>query len=253
MLSESQLQSFHEQGYLKIPQFIDGQTLARLQMETEALHEEMAQLAIEEDRVGPNSNLKNGAGIAWEEDLEAGKLRIRQLINSECVCPSIAEILESESMLSVIRQLSGEQDIIKFNSKLLMQPARDGSFTPWHQEWGYWQSYRKDPSQINCMLSIDPATLENGCVRFVAGSHKAGSIEHGTVPSASFSIGLEGDIDAYDATPVETEAGDAVFFGSLIIHGSAPNKSNQERRANTFAYDKANNTLDEENEEPLLK
>ena len=102
------------------------------------------------------------------------------------------------------------------------------------------------------MLSIDGADLENGCVRFVDGSHTQGAIDHKRFESASFGIGLDGDIESYTATPVETAAGDAVFFGSLVIHGSAPNPSNRNRRANTFAFDRAGNHLDESVEEVLL-
>ncbi|HEV8248184.1 MAG TPA: phytanoyl-CoA dioxygenase family protein, partial [Polyangiaceae bacterium] len=52
---------------------------------------------------------------------------------------------------------------------------------------------------------------------------------------------LEGGLDAYDATLLEMNPGDAVFFGPLVIHGSGPNLSARDRRANTFAYDKPNN------------
>ena len=73
------------------------------------------------------------------------------------------------------------------------------------------------------------------------GSHKQGLVEHTNFKSNSFSIGLEGDIDAYDGTLVEMQPGDCVFFGSLVIHGSAPNKSGNDRRANTMAFDKPGN------------
>ena len=93
------------------------------------------------------------------------------------------------------------------------------------------------------MLSIDAADLDNGCIRFVEGSHLRGAVDHARLDSVSFSIGLEGDIDRFPSTPVETAAGDAVFFGSLVIHGSAPNASGRNRRANTFAFDRAGNRI----------
>ncbi len=39
------------------------------------------------------------------------------------------------------------------------------------------------------------------------------------------------------------EPGDAVFFGPLVIHGSGPNRSTRDRRANTFAFDRPANQL----------
>ena len=82
----------------------------------------------------------------------------------------------------------------------MMKAAQDRTFTPWRQDWGYWRQHSKEPSQINCMPAIDPNTEENGAIRFVNGSHLEGAIDHKNFKSASFSIGLEGDIDAFDAT-----------------------------------------------------
>ncbi len=228
-LSRSQLDSFHERGYLVVRQLIDAPTLCRLRDEVDALHERMA-------RETPAD-----VHVSWEENIEPGRaLRIRQLMNSERVCPTIDAILQSDAMLDIIAQLIGP-DLVLYHSKLMMKAAHDGSFTPWHQDWGYWQYASIEPSQVNCMLSIDAADLANGCIRFVEGSHRQGAVEHGRNQSKSFNIGLDGDLDAYDATPVETEPGDAVFFGCLVIHGSGPNTSDRDRRANTFAFDRPNN------------
>ena len=67
------------------------------------------------------------------------------------------------------------------------------------------------------MLAIDPMTIANGCVRFVDGSHIAGPQPHVHVDSASFSLAIDGSPTAFpEATPVECEPGDAVFFGPLV-------------------------------------
>ena len=44
-----------------------------------------------------------------------------------------------------------------------------------------------------------------------------------------------------DAVAVEMEPGDGVFFNALIIHGSAPNNSVNDRLMNTFAYNVTGN------------
>ena len=67
------------------------------------------------------------------------------------------------------------------------------------------------------MLAIDPMTIANGCVRFVDGSHTGGPQPHVHVDSASFSLAIDGSPTAFpEATPVECEPGDAVFFGPLV-------------------------------------
>jgi ectoine hydroxylase-related dioxygenase (phytanoyl-CoA dioxygenase family) len=44
-----------------------------------------------------------------------------------------------------------------------------------------------------------------------------------------------------DAVLVPMKAGDAVFFGPLVVHGSDANKSPRHRRAVTIAYDVTGN------------
>ena len=241
VLTELQLEQFRTRGFLHLARFIAPEEVTALARETDDLHEQMASQAVAEGLTGHSARLNNGAHVSWEEHGDVR--RIRQLMHSELVSPTIDRILHSEKMLAVVRQLIGSPDIIKYHSKLLMKAAHDGSLTPWHQDWGYWRSQSEQPTQVNCMLSIDAADLSNGCIRFVEGSHLQGTVDHARLDSASFGIGLEGDIDRFPATPVETTAGDAVFFGSLVIHGSAPNASRRNRRANTFAFDRAGNRI----------
>ncbi len=228
-LTSAELGFYREHGYLlKHALFGPGDTGA-LAGEIEALHEKMA------------GQTPSTVGVSWEQDVGPGKApRIRQLMNSEKVSPIIDAMSRSAEILDVIAALLGP-DIYLFHSKLMMKAAHDGSFTPWHQDWGYWQHESHEPSHVNCMLFIDRADSENGAIRFVDGSHLRGAAAHRDLASDSFRLGLEGGLDAYPATLLEMDPGDAVFFGPLIIHGSGPNLSARDRRANTFAYDRPNN------------
>jgi ectoine hydroxylase-related dioxygenase (phytanoyl-CoA dioxygenase family) len=228
-LSSSELAFYRERGYLLKRGLFDPDRAAQLAREIEALHERMHR------QTPPNVH------VSWEENLGAGKPpRIRQLMHSERVSPIIDTMSRSAEILDVMQTLIGP-DIYLFHSKLMMKAAHDGSFTPWHQDWGYWQHESLEPSHVNCMLFIDRANQENGSIRFVEGSHLSGAAVHKDFASDSFRLGLDGGLDAYQATVLEMEPGDAVFFGPLVIHGSGPNLSARDRRANTFAYDKPNN------------
>jgi ectoine hydroxylase-related dioxygenase (phytanoyl-CoA dioxygenase family) len=228
-LSGPEVAFYRERGYLLKRGLFGASLTGELSREIEALHERMTHDA------------PRGIHLSWEQHLANGKPpRIRQLMHSEKVSPIIDAMSRSREMLDIIQALIGP-DIYLFHSKLMMKAAHDGSFTPWHQDWGYWQHESLEPSHVNCMLFIDRADAENGSIRFVEGSHLAGATLHRNFASDSFSLGLEGGLDAYDATLVEMDPGDAVFFGPLVIHGSGPNLSARDRRANTFAFDKPNN------------
>jgi ectoine hydroxylase-related dioxygenase (phytanoyl-CoA dioxygenase family) len=122
-----------------------------------------------------------------------------------------------------------------------MKAARDGTTTPWHQDYSYWIREDNRPVQLNCMLQIDDSTLENGCIQMVPGSHRQGLLEHAQEGKV-FSRFLPGYFQPReDAVPVPMRAGSAIFFGPLIIHGSDANRSDQDRRAVTIAYNVTHN------------
>jgi len=228
-LTPEQISFFLDKGYIVQPGLFPLELIRKLGAEIDGLHEKMA------------ANATKPVHVSWEDGQPADRpKRIRQLMHSEKVSPILDAMSRSDAMLDIIEQLIGP-GIYLFHSKLMMKAARDGTFTPWHQDWGYWQHHTKRPSQVNCMLAIDPNVKANGALRFVEGSHKAGPIDHKTFVSASFNIGLEGDIDSKESTMVELQPGDAVFFGPLVVHGSAANTSDFDRRANTFAFDVPDN------------
>jgi len=235
-LSKDELAQFHEKGFIVRRHLFDPGLIADLAGQIDGLHEQMARHAPPE------------VHVAWEDAQAPGRpRRIRQLMHSDQASPLIDQITRSDEVLSVMEQVIGP-DVYLFHSKLLMKAARDGTFTPWHQDWGYWRHGFREPSQVNCMLAIDPATEQNGAIRFVPGSHKQGPIDHRKIQSSSFSTALEGDLDAFESELIEMDPGDAVFFGPLVIHGSGPNQSDRDRRANTMAFDRPQNHLDPEKE-----
>ena len=229
-LSAADLARYHADGWVVVRGMYDRARMAALAAEVEGLHERMA------------ANAPDTVHLSWE-DLPPGRpQRIRQLMHSEQVSPILDAMSRSNEMLDVLEQLVGP-DLMLFHSKLMMKAALDGTFTPWHQDWGYWQHESKQPTHVNCMLAIDAADEENGALRFVNGSHLKGPVSHELFASSSFNRGLSGDLDAFPNEMVAMEPGDAVFFGPLVIHGSGPNRSTRDRRANTFAFDRPGNQL----------
>jgi phytanoyl-CoA hydroxylase len=232
-LDAAQLEHFHSRGWVVVRGLADAAAVARLEQECDGLHERMAE---------PDAEQRHRVGVSWEEPNDSGRpRRVRQLMNSQFVCPTIDALSRSEAMLAIMRQLIGP-DVYLFHSKLMMKAAREGSFTPWHQDFQYWQFESQLPTQVNCMLYIDGADHENGCLRMVDGTNRTGLLPIHRIASTSFSIGLQGGLDAWANTAIPVQPGDAIIFGSYVIHGSGPNTSDRHRRANTFAFDRPGNT-----------
>lgn len=226
-LSADELAHFHERGWVLRRGLVDRTRIAAIAAEIDGLHQRMDGIAA-----------PAGVTVSWEDAL--APRRIRQLMGSELVSAQIDAVSRSEAVLAVMRQLIGP-DVHLYHSKLMMKAAADGTFTPWHQDYQYWVRESLRPTQVNCMLSIDASDEANGALRMVDGSHKLGLLAPTRIASSSFSIGLAGDLSAWPATLIETRPGDAVFFGAYVVHGSGPNASPRDRRANTFAFDAPGN------------
>lgn len=228
-LTTEELAHLYQHGWVLKKNLFNATRIAELGREIDGLHESCAQ--------GESLN----AYVSWEEHLDASKpKRIRQLMGSEVVSPAIEAISHSPEMLAIMRQVIGP-DVYLFHSKLMMKAAKDGSFTPWHQDFQYWQFESKLPTQVNCMLFVDGSDEENGCLRMVNGSQQKGLLPIHHLQSSSFNIGLQGELNDFPATQIPTAPGDAIIFGSYVIHGSGPNSSDRHRRANTFAFDRPGN------------
>lgn len=130
----------------------------------------------------------------------------------------------NERFLSVVERIIGP-DIILHHSKLFQKPSENGSPFPMHQDWPYFPTV--NDSMIAGIIHVSDATDEMGCLRVYPGSHRLGRVE-----------GADGRrqndvLDRYpieNATIVEAEAGDVVFFHYFTLHGSMPNRSSATRK-----------------------
>ncbi len=229
MLTPDEKQFYDENGYILKQGLVSFEEIEKIREEINDIHNRMAKQPIE------------GVEVSWEEfDDPNTPPRIKQLMRSDLVSPTLNKILRSDAMLDILEQLIGP-DISLFHTKLLPKDAKDGTAIPWHQDYAYWNQDDNRPLMVNCQLAIDATTRENGCIQFVSGSHKWGLQEH-EWGQQKFRLFLPGHYyERDDAVTVEMEAGDGVFFNALIIHGSAANTSTRSRRMNTFAYNVTGN------------
>ena len=132
----------------------------------------------------------------------------------------------------------GEEPIALFTEKLNLKRPHVGGPNPFHQDFPYWDGYADDPTKImTALLFLDDASLENGTLQVVPGSHKQGKWQ--TRNDRDVFGNLEMDPSAVaDVQPVAVEvpAGSVVFFGAFLVHKSDPNTSDRDRRALLYSY-----------------
>ena len=119
-----------------------------------------------------------------------------------------------------------------FRAMFMNKPAEHGTHLPWHQDVGIGWGLDSNP-EVTIWTALDGATVENGCMQVVPGSHKHGVINEMHFPS-------EADQARYareeDCIYLEAEAGEAILLNNLLLHRSALNPTGNPRRAFSIAY-----------------
>src|SRR4051812_30727444 len=81
------------------------------------------------------------------------------------------ELVFSPRLTMALCQLLGTDSVRFFHDQIFYKPARHGGIVAWHQDYSYWT--RTTPAgHITCFMCLDDATLENGCLHVIPGSHK---------------------------------------------------------------------------------
>lgn len=97
----------------------------------------------------------------------------------------------------------------------------------WHQDEDYIPT--RDRSLTGAWIALDDATIENGCLWVIPGSHRRGILWPQQVQQDKrFDCSAESYNFPYsekDEVPVEVEAGALVFFNGYLLHRSMPNNA----------------------------
>src|SRR4029079_7284902 len=99
--------------------------------------------------------------------------------------------------------------------------------TAWHQDEIYIPT--RDRSLIGAWIAMDDATIENGCLYVIPGSHRSGYLFPAKAHSNHEELDFAPESYGFDETkqvPVEVKAGTVVFFNGHLLHRSFKNRSN---------------------------
>ena len=109
--------------------------------------------------------------------------------------------------------------------------------TPPHQDNFYF--CLRPPNVLTMWLALDAVDEENGCLRYVAGSHRQGIRSHGPTETIGFSQAIlnYGPEDRARETAAFLQPGDVVVHLGNTIHRAEPNRSsNRNRRAFAMVF-----------------
>ena len=213
MLTEAQISDFHRDGYLLVKGLYDKAAMQSVNAWTDEV-----------------SNLPEVPGkymMYFEQSqLEENKRILCRMEDFEPYHQGFSQMFNDEKMRGCVSELFGEQAVLfkdKINFKL---PGGDG-FKAHQDVQAGWDTYAG--IHITALVTIDPCTVENGCLEVAPGFHNKGLIGDKWKP-------LPEDELEYLCLP--TSPGDVVFFDSFIPHRSKPNHTDSPRRVLYVTYNK---------------
>ena len=135
------------------------------------------------------------------------------------------DYLGHRQIANVLTQIIGPN--VKCMQSMLFIKAAGKPGQAWHQD--EFSIPTRDRTLTGGWIALDDATVENGCLWVIPGSHKRGIIwpQHDHV-DPQFDCAGEAYGFPYrdeDSVPVEVKAGAIVFFNGYLLHRSFPNRA----------------------------
>lgn len=146
-----------------------------------------------------------------------------------CVFRWAYEIATHPAVLDVIERLIGP-NILVFGSRPWNKHPRDERYVAYHQDNSY---YGLDPhDEVAVWVALTDSTTDNGCLRYVPGSHLWGDQVHTIVGNPNNRLTRGQEITTIDEAIVVDgvlRAGEAGFHHERTVHGSKGNTSGTRR------------------------
>jgi ectoine hydroxylase-related dioxygenase (phytanoyl-CoA dioxygenase family) len=232
-LTPQQIETYGRTGYLVLPDVVSEAELARIETVFERF--------IRGEVLGMGRDfcdMSGPYGRAFED------FNLINAVLPRVYDPSLVDNVFERRATSIAVQLIGNDALLDYDQFLAKRPRRPEAVFAWHQDLGYWPSGAPDTLTVTCSLALDDATLENGCLKVVPGSHREPKLRPHR-PS-SWSAGAELRAEAHTLT-LDLLAGDEVVAlpvrrGSVtvhnerIVHGSSGNVSDGWRRTYVIAH-----------------
>lgn len=228
-LSRQQVQNFVEDGYMVLPGVLSADELDELKEDTVRIargHYACDKLQPLPDTLTPQQILQNILCIHQPHYISPLMLRY---VKHPLICGVLSQITAAH--------LPAWDGSVKCMQSMLFVKPPGFQGQAWHQDEIYIPT--RDRSLIGAWIAIDDATIENGCLWIVPGSHKTGYLypqrEHNNTEEFDFAPESYG-FDTSLEMPVEVKAGSVVFFNGYLLHRSQKNRSNIYRRVLVSHY-----------------
>jgi hypothetical protein len=235
--------AFDERGFVILRGFLEPEIIEGVRSELDRLVDRLA------DGLVRDGHLPHGFGEElfetrmirlFENNLDRAPLSFRTELHRQ----GLYDLLFNPDLLDLAEQFLGPEIRLYPNYTVRPKlPDWDGTLVLWHQDGGYTGVGTDGPvdslRMINLWAPLVPATVENGCMEFIPGSHRLGVVPH--VRRKHYLEIVPEHIESRlpDAVPILARPGDVVLFHNLLFHRGLPNRSNAVRWSCDWRYQDA--------------
>lgn len=235
-LNRSQIDSFYDKGYLVLEDMLGTEDLKPVEEEYSRVIDERARRLQSEGKIQclheDQPFARRLALLAAQVPEITGALDIMQARGE-----ATFNFLKNPKILDLAESLVGSEVVcnpIQHIRATLSHKQTGNKPTPWHQDIGVcWPDV--DPYfMLTVWIPMVDATVENGCLEVLPGSHKFGLRKHASTPH-----GLE--VPQEERPPIEPEptpvhVGGVIIFHNYTLHHARPNESDQVRWSFDLRY-----------------
>ena len=221
MITASQKDFYHEQGYICLEGVIAPPVLERVRAVVGRFREEAAGIAASDARfdVGADHSPSNP--------------QLRRVKDPVLQHPVFDELMRSDALVDIVEALFGCG--VRFDhSKLNFKPPSGKAKIEWHQDWAFYPHTNDDLLAIGVM--IEDCTQENGPLLVVPGSHRGEVYDHHH--NGIFVGGVRPDLipDLDKAVAVTAPAGSISIHHVRTLHASSENSTDRDRPLLLYSY-----------------
>lgn len=227
-LTTNQIVSYQQNGFLVIEDFLSADELTEWrEAVTEAVRERNGQKI-------PGRMGRIGESDGINEDADYFGKVFDQLLNLWQTNGRVRKLMLDERIGKMAAQLSGVDGIrIWHDQALIKRPWANP--TSWHLDTPFWSF--SDRRALSIWVALDDATLENGCLFFIPGTHQQSTFANpgiGKNMDALFEVYPQ--FRSLPSVAAPMKAGSCSFHNGLTVHGAHANMTPGFRRAMTCAY-----------------
>src|SRR4028119_1008876 len=215
-VTPEQIEQYQRDGFLLVEDFLDAQELEHWRNVTD---EAVAQRL--------ESSPKGTGGDYYSQVFT-------QCIRLADTHEGMKDIMLDPHLGELAGTLAQVDGIRIWHDQALIKPPY-GNPTAWHLDNPYWSFSSRD--SISIWVALDDATLANGCMWYLPGTHKTARFENAVIGQNQRDLfKVYPEWEQIESVSAACPAGSAVFHNGLTAHGAGANMTPRQRRAMTCAY-----------------